>query len=53
MTAIFAAVSHNYALVNMFAVAVITATGVACAVALRKPPEAPRRDALASVTRLR
>lgn len=53
MTAILAAVSHDYALINMFAVAVITATGVACAVALRKPRERPGRDALASVTRLR
>ena len=53
MTAILAAVSHNYALINVFAVVVITATGVACAAALRKPRDAPGRDALASVTRLR
>lgn len=41
MTAILAAVSHDYALVNIFTVVVVTAVGVACAVALRKPRDRP------------
>jgi hypothetical protein len=52
MTAILA-VSHNYALINIFAVVVITAAGVASAAALRKPRDRPGRDAPAGVTRLR
>jgi hypothetical protein len=41
MTAILAGVSHDYALINIFAVAVVAAVGVACAVALRKPRDRP------------
>ena len=35
------AVSPDYTLINIFAVVVITAAGVACAVALRKPGDRP------------
>lgn len=35
------AVSPDYTLINIFAVAVITAVAAACAVALRKPRDRP------------
>jgi hypothetical protein len=35
------AISPDYALINIFTVVVITAAGVACAVALRKPGDRP------------
>ena len=38
---VLASVSHNYTLINIFAVAVVTAAGVAAAVALRKPGDRP------------
>jgi hypothetical protein len=41
LPSVLASVNHNYLLVNIFAVAVITAAGLACAVALRKPGDRP------------
>ena len=41
LPSVLAGVSHNYLLVNILAVAVITAAVAACALALRKPGDRP------------
>ncbi len=41
IASVLASVSHNYLLINIFAGVVVTAVGVACAVALRKPGDRP------------
>ena len=41
LPSVLASVSHNYLLINIFAGVVITAAGVACAIALRKPGDRP------------